>query len=277
MRDCPGKDSRTQWRRGSADRMVHIDPSSERLDRINEELSIIQRRGGLTFGTDAYLLSAMAKTRPRARALDLGCGAGAISLLCAKREKYSSITAVELQPEYADLAGRNAEMNGLSSKMHVICRDVRELTLGDIGGEVDAVLMNPPYMTADSGRHNESAELSAARRELNGTVFDFCLAAGRLLRTGGELYAVFLPERLPDLISAMRGAGIEPKVLVTVYPDTESEPSLILMSGRRAGAPGMTYSRPLIIYRDGTREYTDDMERVYAEFSLSHITDRRRR
>ena len=64
---------------------------------------------------------------------------------------------------------------------------------------------------------------------------------------------------------------------VTVYPDIKSEPSLILMTGRRSGAPGMTVTRPLIIYKDGTREYTDDMERIYSDFSLSHITDRKRR
>ena len=33
----------------------------ERLDYINEDLSLIQLKRGLTFGTDAYLLSAFVK------------------------------------------------------------------------------------------------------------------------------------------------------------------------------------------------------------------------
>lgn len=256
---------------------VLFDPETERLDEINEDLYMIQRKGGLTFGTDAYLLSAMSKPQPRGKAVDLGCGAGSISLLCARRGRYSDIYSVELQSEYARVAERNAEMNGLSDKMHVICKDVRELTVSDIGGEADAVLMNPPYMKAESGKSNDLEELSIARRELNGTVDDFCRAAGRVLKTGGDLYAVFLPERLTDLACAMRSAGIEPKQLVFVYPRINSEPSLILMSGKKGGAPGMNVSPPLIIYRDGGTAYTDAMERIYSDFSLSHIINRRRR
>ena len=56
----------------------------ERLDEVNEQLRLIQKRQGLTFGTDAYLLAAFIRPQPRAKAIELGSGSGIISLLlCA--------------------------------------------------------------------------------------------------------------------------------------------------------------------------------------------------
>lgn len=248
------------------------DSELERLDEINESLRLIQKRRGLTFGTDAYLLGAFTRPCARGRALDMGCGTGVISLLCASRERFSSIIALELQSEYARLAERNVTLNGLEDKISVLCRDVRELTQADTGGQLDAVFTNPPYMKANSGRENEHNEKNIARRELNGTVEDFCRAAGRVLKSGGAFYAVHRPERLGDLICAMREARLEPKQLVYVCPDSVSRPSLILVEGRKDGSPSMSLTRPLLIYKDGTREYTDDMNAVYDSFSLEHIT-----
>ena len=38
-----------------------FNPETERLDKINESLSLIQCRTGLTFGTDSYLLAAFSR------------------------------------------------------------------------------------------------------------------------------------------------------------------------------------------------------------------------
>ena len=42
---------------------VFYDHQTERLDVINEDLSIIQSKKGLTFGTDSYLLAAFSKAK----------------------------------------------------------------------------------------------------------------------------------------------------------------------------------------------------------------------
>ena len=54
--------------------------SDERLDVINESLSLIQKRNGLTFGTDAYLLYAYLRRAPHAKAADLGAGSGNLAI-----------------------------------------------------------------------------------------------------------------------------------------------------------------------------------------------------
>lgn len=250
-------------------------PDTERIDEINENLHLIQRRDGLTFGTDAYLLAAFAGAKRNGRAADLGCGTGVISLLCASRGKFTKLYAFELQDSFASLAGRNAALNGLSDVITVKHLDIRNVTERDTDGTVDCVMMNPPYLKDGSGHESRTDEMSIARRELNGTIYDFCVAASRILRFGGTLSVVHRPERLVDVIDAMRKSGIEPKNLITVYPDQKSEPCLVLIDGRKGGSPSIAVHRPLIIYKSGTREYTADMQRIYDCFTLEHIMKRR--
>ncbi len=251
-----------------------FDPDIERLDEINANLKLIQRKNGLTFGTDAYILSAFAKSSPRGKAADFGCGTGVISLLVSQKGKYSNVFAFEVQDEFARLTNRNVKLNNLENKVTVINKDIRDISQADTCGEVDAVLMNPPYMKNDSGKTNVYEEKNIARREVIGTIYDFCASAGKILKSGGALFVVHRPERLIDLTDAMRRASIEPKKIVFIHPDTSKEPSLVLVEGKKGAAASLTVTRPLYVYKDGTREFTDDMQRIYDEFSMKHITER---
>ena len=67
--------------------------SDEQLDTVNEQLRLIRRKNGLTFGTDAYLLAAFVRSQPRERAVDLGSGTGILSLLLCARNKVRSVIA----------------------------------------------------------------------------------------------------------------------------------------------------------------------------------------
>lgn len=241
----------------------------ERLDKINEDITIIQRTGGLTFGTDAYLLSAFVKKCKRAA--ELGTGTGVASLLCLTKNKADRIYAFEVQSEFVSLSERNAGINGLEQRMTVLEKDIRMATQADTEGAVDTVFSNPPYMKADGGFSSKTDEMNTARRELNGTVYDFCAAASRLLRYGGMFYTVWRPDRLCDLFCALRNSDMEPKRMVTVYPDTNTKPCLVLVESKRGASPTLIQSRPLIIYKENTRKYTEDMQMVYDSFTLEHL------
>ena len=252
-----------------------FDPASERLDEINENLSLIQLKSGLTFGTDSYLLSAFTRTLKRGVCVELGGGTGVVSLLCASRGKYKKIYSAEIQPYFASLIARNAAMNRLDGIVTPVCADVRRLSANDFGGECDAVISNPPYMRKGSGLTNGSEEMNTARREENGTIAEFCEAATRLLRFGGYFTAVYRPDRMAELFVAMRLNMLEPKKLVTVYPTAADKPCLILVEAKKGAAEGISVSRPLIIYEEkATSRYTADMAKIYDDFSLEHLFQR---
>ena len=87
--------------------------------KVNEDLTLIQNPNGLTFGTDAYLLAAFCEGGIKKACVDLGSGTGIIPLLCATKNKFAKIHAVEIQPSFAELIGRNAELNGQIGRAHV--------------------------------------------------------------------------------------------------------------------------------------------------------------
>ncbi len=246
--------------------MQNIDIKSETVtDRVNDGIVLTQRTKGLKFGTDALLLAAyMPESKKTIRAAELGSGTGIISLLALQRKKADRIFAYEIQESYAELTRFNAAQNGMEDKLTVICKNIKEASSADCGGELDAVFSNPPYMAVGAGLHCTEGEKDIARREICGTAADFAAAASRLLKWGGTFYCVYRPERIATLISAMKDAKLEPKQLTFVYEHPEAEPCLVLCAARKGSGEGVKVTRPLYLRKDKkSAEYTPETRAVY--------------
>ncbi len=232
---------------------------NERLDFVNDKLSLIQKPSGLTFGTDALLLAGYINGKFSC-GIEFGGGSGIISMLLLARNKVNKITALEVQEDYADLIRRNAEYNKLSDRLVSVHTDLRNYSPEK---EADIVFTNPPYMKASSGAHNVTDAKNIARHEINGDIGDFIKSAKHCLKFGGAFYVVYRPDRLCDLFFAMRENLIEPKRMTFVHADTESEASMVLIEAKCGGKSSMMLTRPLIIYKDkGHKEYSEDMSYI---------------
>ena len=232
---------------------------NERLDEVNDKISLIQKTDGLTFGTDALLLAGYVKGSYKFGA-ELGGGGGIISMLLLSRNKVGKITAYEIQKDYASLIKRNAEYNNLSERLISAEADVREIRENEA---FDIVFTNPPYMKNTSGKINLSDAKAIARHEICGDIGDFCRAAKKALKYGGSFYAVYRPDRLCDIISAMRESSLEPKRITFVHADCGSESSIVLIEAKRGGKSGAILTPPLIIYKTNEHTYySEDMEYI---------------
>ena len=235
---------------------------NERLDYVNDNLSLIQNKDGLTFGTDALLLAGFINKRG-ALGAELGAGSGIISLLLLSRGKLDICDCYEVQKEYAELTARNAKLNELDDRLNSFNMDIRDYVSGEI---YDAVYTNPPYMKATSGYRNENESKNTARHEVCGDITDFVNTARLMLKYGGLFYAVYRCDRMPDLISAMRNCGIEPKRLTMVHADESSAPSMLLIEGKKGSKCGLFLTPPLILYADKSHtEYSEDMKFINSE------------
>ncbi len=235
----------------------------ERLDTVNDSIKLIQRKNGLTFGTDALLLASFINEKNKCAA-ELGAGTGIISLLLLSREKAKHIYAYEVQEQFAELTQRNARLNGYSDSLTVHLKDVRDATPAENGGELDYLFSNPPYMKNGTGLSNYRDEKNIARREVFGTIEDFCMCAKKLLKFGGRFYSVYRPDRLASLIFALKRASIEPKRITFVHPCSDTPPSLVLIEARLGGGEELKITKPLIIYKNKKHtDYTDDMKNIY--------------
>ena len=172
------------------------------------------------------------------RGLDLGCGCGTLGLLLLGSGAAGSVCGIEIQPEAARQAEENARRNGLADRFSVVCGDLRQAHAQIPAGSFDFAVSNPPYYPPGSGRLRKEDSLSLARSELCCPLDALCAAAARALRWGGRLYLVHKPERLTDVLCALREAGIEPKRLRFVHNRAEYAPSLFLLEGCRGGKPG---------------------------------------
>ena len=241
----------------------------ERLDYVNEHISLIQKKDGLTFGTDAFLLASFIKSTSKKIGAELGSGTGIISLLLAQRNKLSKIFAIEIQKDFAALTQRNVLANSLEEKIVTVNEDIRNITASTFDGELDVVFTNPPYMKTTSGKRNENDYKYIARHEECGNIDDFCAAGFRLLKHGGKFYVVWRPDRLCDLFFALRKNRLEPKIITFVQADATSEPSMVLVSATKGGSSGARVTAPLILHKDPShKEMSEQAKKIYDTLSF---------
>ncbi len=217
------------------------------------------------FGTDAVLLADFASPRVKDIACDLGTGCGIIPLLWCRSNTPNKITAVDIQEDAIALVKESIAYNSLAGRIIPICADLRTLS-SDMSGQFTLVTMNPPYKRLTGGLISPDSGRAIARHEVKCNLDDIVRAAYRLLKPSGRLCMCHRPERLGDLICAMRAGGIEPKRLRIVCTRNGSAPSLILCEGRKGGNTGMTVDTPLIIENDNGG-YSAEMRKIYAEFT----------
>lgn len=215
------------------------------------------------FGTDAFLLADFCAAKPAELAADIGTGCGIIPLIWAKNGLCAHIVGVELQPEAAALAGESVRASALSEKITLVNDDIRHHRRFWPAGGFDLISCNPPYKKDGAGLKNPDPAKAAARHEQTCTLEDICAAARYGLRWGGRLCICHRPERLTDLLAAMRAQQIEPKCLRTVHQRAGEEPWLVLVEGRRGGRSGLRILPPFYMEAaDGSP--SEELRAVYA-------------
>ena len=225
-------------------------------------IRVMQNRRGYRFSIDAVLLAYHAKPQAQQKALDLGTGCGIISLIMASRRSDLKIYAVEVQRELADLADANVHQNHLQDRIHVLCMDMKLLTLKMTSGPFDLIVSNPPYHKPGSGRINPDAQRAVARHEIKTSLIDVLQTTRRLLRTAGRFVTIFAAERTTDILSQMRNEQIEPKRLRMIHSNRDTDAKLILVEGIKAGRPGLKIAPPLFVY-DGKGDYTTEVQQMF--------------
>lgn len=80
--------------------------------------------------------------------------------------------------------------------------------------------------------------------EENCSIEELCGAAGRILRSGGRFALVHTPERLTDLLCALRSAALEPKRICCIQHSPDRAPSAVLVEAVRQGRPGLIFLPP---------------------------------
>lgn len=211
------------------------------------------------FGTDAFLLAVFAGARHKDICADLCTGSGIIALLLDKKYSPKKTYAVEIQKKAYDQLCLSIEASKAEDTMIPVNADLKEWRCDE---ELDLITCNPPYKLDNTGAKNESEAVSIARHEMMCTIGDVCKAAKRNLKFGGRLCVCNRPERLCDIITAMKENGIEPKRLRTVHKNPNCAPWLVLVEGKKGGKAFLNIERPLFV-RTADGGISEEVQQIY--------------
>ena len=167
------------------------------------------------------------------------------------------IVAIEIQPQMAELAERNARANGFEY-LSCVCADLRDRKIAGIGAAgFDLVVANPPFHARNAGRESPNRSRRQARGGAGASMAEFVAAARRYVRNGGRVAIVFAASRSAELISTLREHRLEPKRLRFVHPRAELPAASVLVEARASGGVEVVVEPPLIL-EQSAGVYTDE-------------------
>src|SRR6267154_1322054 len=208
--------------------MTAISSGETRDTILGGHLALIQPKHGYRFSVEAILLGRFVRPRRSERVLELGAGCGVISIMLASIYRPREVVAIEIQPDLAEMIGRNAALNDLES-VRAICADLRHKKI--------------------------------ARGESSATLADFVAAARRYARHGAVVSFVFTARRAAELISTMRAKKLEPKRIRFVHPRIAMPASVMIVEARVGGGIEASIEPPLILY-DRPGIYTSEARAI---------------
>jgi len=228
---------------------------------LGGRLQLLQPRSGYRAATDPVLMAAACPAEAGESVLDLGCGVGAAALCLALRVPTLALAGLEVQPDYAELAQRNAARNGIALEVHP--GDLAQMPK-PLRRDFDHVIANPPYFPA--GGSPSPVPGRARAMQVETPLGDWVTAAARRLRPGGRLTLICGADGLPEVLAAMKSKLGSAAVLPLAPRD--GRPALrIILQARKGGRAAFRLLAPLILHRgpahDGDREsYTDEANAV---------------
>ncbi len=186
---------------------------------------------------DGILLARFAAPEKNDTACDLGSGNGIIPLYWCRRNPPAHITAVEREAAFVELCRASVERSGVADRVTVVHADWNDREALPPAGSMTLVTCNPPYFPFGASRPSPDALRQAARTEDNPAVLDeVCRAAKRLLTESGRFCLCHRPERLDDVLAAMRRAALNPRRLQFVQSRDNAAPWLFLLETAASGS-----------------------------------------
>ena len=228
---------------------------------LGKTVRLLQPAGGFRTSLDSVMLAAACPAKAGERILDLGCGVGGASFCLLKRIESCSITGIEKQPEYIDLAKQNAILNGRPDS-HFVETDIRTYKIADPDQRFDGVICNPPYM--EGGQHmpspDEGRATALGHQDEDITLKDWIDCAFHALKSGGHLTMIHRADALDRIIQFLgkRFGAIE---IIPLWPRTgEAAKRLILRARKDRHTPAKLH--PGLVLHEADGRYTEAADAV---------------
>ena len=184
---------------------------------------------------------------------DFGTGCGIIPMIMQKKNPPQITYAVDIQESAIEQLKKGIEASTVKNIIPVLA-DLKVLWDNAPKGQLDLVICNPPYKATNAGIESSITAQKIARHEIMCNIDDVCRSASKLLKFGGRLCMCNRPERLADVITAMKSNNIEPKRIRFVSNNPEQSPWLFLIEGKKGSKPFLKIDPPLYMKSNELKE-----------------------
>ncbi|HKJ73631.1 MAG TPA: methyltransferase [Alphaproteobacteria bacterium] len=227
---------------------------------LGNRVRLRQPVAGERAAIDPVVLAAAVPARPGETVLDVGAGSGVAALCLAARLPDVVVDALEIQPDLAELARENVELNGFAARMTVYDGDILDAGARLPRLPFDHLMTNPPFL--EPGEGTESPEQGRRRAHVHGEAdlarwIRGCLG---LVRQGGTLTLVHRADRIDAILAALHGraGGV---IVFPLWPHAGKPARRVIVQARKGlAAPAVLH--PGLALHDPAGGYSDDAEQV---------------
>ena len=234
--------------------------------RLDGRVRLLQPKHGYRAGMDAALLAAACDLAPGERALEAGCGAGAVLLQAAARRPEGRFVGVERDPEALRLGEQNVGLNGMEDRVWGRAGDVGRgfaahgfLEPGE--RPFDLAFANPPFFD------DPNALRAPAPEKRQAWIADAGLDAWtrfllKAVREGGRVILIHRADRLLDLLALLSGQAGSFQVR-PVHPFADEPAKRVLVRAVKGGKAPLKLLPPLVLHDRSGAKHTPEAEAVF--------------
>lgn len=225
---------------------------------LNGRVRLLQPMVGYRAGLDAALLAAAVQATAGQRVIEAGCGAGAVLMQLAARRPGLPLTGLEREPGMADLARRNAALNGAEAE--IITGDVaagfKALELAPF----DWALSNPPFFD-DAGALRAPAPGKRAAWMADDGLAAWTRFLLKAVREGGRIVVIHRADRLADLL-ALLGDKAGSFAIRPIHAHADEPAKRVLVQAVKTGKAPLRLLPALILHDRSGAKHTATTEAI---------------
>ena len=235
--------------------MSFADKELTQDDFLGGLVRIRQPRNGYRAATDPVFLAAAVPAKPGQSVLELGCGAGtALACLCRRVDGIEA-HGLELQPDYAALARRNAADNALGFNVHT--GDLLDMPAPIRAGSFDHVFTNPPFYEAEASSPPRDGGRDTAHRIGAAQLDDWITVGLRRLKPRGYFTIIHRADRLADILKSLHGKAGDIHIL-PLTPREGRPAGRVVIRARKGSAGGLVLLAPLVLHQGEAHSKDED-------------------
>lgn len=226
---------------------------------LGGQLNIIQPRKGYRAGLDAVMIAAAIPAKPGERIIEAGLGTGVASLCLMKQVPDLTICGLEINPDYADLARRNAGRDSSSGNLHVIEGDIAMPPANyakynlDVGSFAHA-FANPPYRRESGSRAGSDPGRNRAHLLSPGGLALWTKFLLAMVSTKGTISLILPADMLDEALTLLKGRAGD-VLIFPLFPKQHEPAKRIILQATKASRAPLTLLPGLILH-DTDGSYT---------------------